>query len=61
MSAIAFNWAPFEIEAEVEPPTERLVNIRKGCSREEEFRSALDGYIADYRKNRRIMDAKKLL
>jgi len=61
MSAITFNWAPFEIETEVEVPTDRLVNIRKGYSREEEFRAALDSYIADYRKNRRMIDAKKLL
>jgi hypothetical protein len=60
MSAITFNWAPFEIKTEVDAPTERLVNIGNGYSREEEFRYALDSYIADYRKSRRIKGGKKL-
>ena len=61
MSAITFNWAPFEIETEFDAPTERPIDTGKGYSREEVFRTALESYLADYRKNRRIVEAKKLI
>jgi len=43
MSAITSDWAPGETEA----PTARAVK----CSREEEFRRALERYIADYQRH----------
>lgn len=46
MSAITSDWAPSETEAS----TARTAK----CGREEEFRSALAGYIADYRKHRAV-------
>jgi hypothetical protein len=44
MSTITSDWAPFETEMPVTPPVES----RKAYRREEEFRSALDRYIAGY-------------
>ncbi len=46
MSAITSDWAPVETEA----PVTRAVESGKVYRREEEFRSALDNYIAHYRK-----------
>jgi len=48
MSAITSDWVPSEIEA----PTTRKAKQ----SREEEFRSALERYIADYQKHRAATD-----
>lgn len=61
MSAITFNWVPFEIETKVDAPAKSPIKSSGRYSREEEFRTALDSYMADYRKNRRIIDTKKLL
>ncbi|MEQ1521049.1 MAG: hypothetical protein ABL936_07240 [Aestuariivirga sp.] len=61
MTAITFNWVPFGIETEVDAPTKSQVKSSGRCSREEEFRTALESYMADYRKNRRTIEAKKLL
>jgi hypothetical protein len=44
MSAITSDWAPIETEKPVTPPVES----GKAFRREEEFRSALDRYIAGY-------------
>ena len=44
MSAITSDWAPIETDMPVTPPVES----RKAYRREEEFRSALDRYIAGY-------------
>jgi hypothetical protein len=44
MSAITSDWTLSEAEA----PTRRPVAYRKECSREEEFRSALESYMAAY-------------
>lgn len=52
MSAITYNWAPFEIEAEVEASTKFPVAIKKGSRREEEFRAALESYMAGYGNHR---------
>ena len=48
MSAIVSDWA----RAETETPTARVANR----SREEQFRRALERYIADYRKHRAVTD-----
>jgi membrane-associated HD superfamily phosphohydrolase len=58
MSTITYNWAPFEIETEVETPTKSPIKISNRCSREEEFRAALDSYMADYRKHRAMIANK---
>jgi len=44
MSAIASEWTPSETEA----PTLRLVKNGRKYRREEEFRCALEAYLADY-------------
>ena len=44
MSAIASEWTPSETEA----PTLRLVKNGRKYRREEEFRCALEAYVADY-------------
>lgn len=52
MSAIAYVWPPFEIEVGAEFVTNRPIEIKSRISREEEFRFALNTYLAGYRKNR---------
>ena len=47
MSAIAFDWMPAEAETKTGVP----VKVAENCSREEEFRLALDRYIASYAAN----------
>ena len=49
MSAITFNWALFEIETAVEAPTKSPIKSSGRFTREEEFRTALDSYLASYR------------
>lgn len=44
MSVAAFEWVPFATEAQTSLPVERFTNH----SREDEFRVALDSYMADY-------------
>jgi hypothetical protein len=44
MSAVTSDWAPMETEA----PATRAVESGKVCGREEEFRSALNEYLAGY-------------
>jgi hypothetical protein len=51
MYAIISDWMPFVTEAESEAPTDHSIKINKKYSREEEFRSAVDSYMADYRKH----------
>jgi hypothetical protein len=58
MSAITYDWAPFAIEAKAELVTKRPIEIKIGISREEEFRSALNRYIADYRRNQDVIADK---
>ena len=58
MSAITFNWAPFEIETAIEAPTKNPIKTSSPCSREEEFRTALDSYLASYR-NHKVRTANK--
>ena len=47
MSAITSEWSPVATEA----PTTRAVKHTKKYSREEEFRSALEHYIAGYQEH----------
>lgn len=60
MSAIAFNWVPFEIETEVETPAMVPRQIRKEYSREKEFRTALDSYMAGYREHSTMIANKNI-
>ena len=56
MYAIISDWVPFVTKVETEAPTQR--SAKKGNNanrREEEFRAALDSYIADYRKHRAMI------
>jgi hypothetical protein len=49
MSVVTFDWAPAETETKTGIPTKATENY----SREEEFRLALDRYIADYAAHQR--------
>jgi len=51
MFAITYDWMPFETETRTEALTNHSIKINKKYSREEEFRSALDSYMADYGKH----------
>ena len=51
MSAITSDWTLSETEA----PTKQSVKVNRKYSREEEFRSALDSYIADYQRHLDVM------
>lgn len=57
MSAITYDWAPYAIESGVEFTTNRPNGIKNFVSREVEFRTALDTFIADYRRNRAAVRA----
>jgi hypothetical protein len=50
MAAITYDGTPYETKAKVELPTKQQLESRNKYSREEEFRSALDSYMADYQK-----------
>lgn len=52
MSAITYDWAPFAMEAKAQIVTNRPIQIKSRINREEEFQSALNTYLAGYRKNR---------
>ena len=52
MYAIISGWMPFETETKTEAPPNHSIKFNKKYSREEEFRSALESYMADYRRNR---------
>lgn len=60
MSAITYNWASLAIEAEVEFTTNSPMKIKSRCSREEEFRAALNTYLAEYRRNRDLITDKTI-
>ena len=55
MSDITYDWMPFETQAATELPIRRMVRTSKPYRREDEFRSALDRYMADYRKHRTMI------
>lgn len=50
MSAVTYDWVLLETEAGSELATN--TKIKKHISREEEFQSALNTYLAEYRRNR---------
>jgi hypothetical protein len=52
MSDITYDWMQFETQATTDLPIRRMVRTSKPYRREDEFRSALDRYLADYRKHR---------
>jgi hypothetical protein len=52
MFAITYDLMPFETETKTETQTNHSIKFHKKHSRDEEFRSALDSYMADYRMNR---------
>lgn len=49
MSSITYDKRAYETNATVEVQSERHLKNRRKCSREEEFRFALDSYLEDYR------------
>ena len=58
MSDITYGWMPFEAQAAAELPTRETVGTTKPYRREDEFRSALERYLADYRKHRAMIAGK---
>jgi len=58
MSDITYDWMPFETQAATELPIREMVRASKPYRREDEFRSALDRYMADYRKHRAMIANK---
>lgn len=58
MSDITYDWVPFEAQAATELPTRQMVGASKPYRREDEFRSALDRYLAGYRRNRELIADK---
>jgi hypothetical protein len=58
MSDITYDWMPIEAQAATELPIRRMVRTIKPYRREDEFSSALDRYIADYRKHRAMIANK---
>ncbi len=54
MYAIISDWMPFVTKAETETPPQHPANANNANRREEEFRAALDSYIADYRRHRAV-------
>jgi hypothetical protein len=55
MYAIFSDWMPFVAEAATEAPTQHSAKGNNPNRREEEFRVALDSYMADYRKHRTMI------
>jgi hypothetical protein len=55
MYAIISDWMPFVTKAETETPIQHPAKGSNANRREEEFRTALDSYIADYRKHRAMI------
>jgi hypothetical protein len=59
MTDITYDWMPLWTEAETDVPTKHSVKSNKEHRREEEFRSALDSYMANYQKHRAMMSRAK--
>lgn len=51
MSDSTYDWVPFVVQAPTELPIRPIARTSKPNRREDEFRSALDRYMADYRKH----------
>jgi hypothetical protein len=60
MSAITYDGAPFAILSGAEFATNRPNGIKNHVSREVEFRTALNTYLAEYRKNRAAVAHKTI-
>jgi hypothetical protein len=58
MSDITYDWMPFEAQTATELPIRQMIRTSKPYRREDEFRSALDRYMADYRKHHAIIANK---
>ena len=58
MSDITYDWMPFEAQAATELPIRQMVRTSKPYRREDEFRSALDRYMADYRMHHAMIANK---
>ena len=55
MSDITYDWMTFGAQAVAELPTRQMIKNSTPYRREEEFRAALDSYMADYRQHRALM------
>ena len=51
MTDITYDWMPFETQAVTEQPIRQIVRTSRPYHRDEEFRSALDRYMAEYQKH----------
>jgi hypothetical protein len=52
MTDITYGWIQFETQTARELPIRQIPKPSQPHRREDEFRSALDHYLADYRRNR---------
>ena len=59
MSDITYDWMPIEAQAVTEQPIRQIVGTSQPYRREEEFRSALDRYMAEYQKHRASIRGSK--
>ena len=58
MTAITYDLMQFETPTATELPIRQILRTGQPYRREDEFRSALDRYIADYRRNRDLIADK---
>lgn len=58
MTAITYDWMQFETQTATELPIRQILRTSQLYRREDEFRSALDRYMADYRRNRDLIADK---
>ena len=52
MTDITYDWMLVETPTAMKLPIRHIVRTSQPLGREEEFRAALDRYMADYRRNR---------
>lgn len=60
MSAITYDWPHFAIEYRAAFETNRPNGIKNHLGREVEFRTALNTYLAEYRRNRAAVAHKNI-
>jgi hypothetical protein len=58
MTDITYDWMQFETQTATELPIRQILKTSQPYRREDEFRSALDRYMADYRSNRDLIADK---
>jgi hypothetical protein len=58
MSDITYDEMPIEAQAVTELPIRQMARLNQPYRREDEFRSAVDRYMADYRKHHAIFANK---